>query len=369
MIYWLSLFFIELSLLYLYHKARSKKGRVFALWSIILGLVYFSGFRDGLGMDYWGYKDLCEREVYSFSALLLSEPVFRGIQSFCYNTEFSAVLLFIVSAFLVCAPSLYVYSKYINFTISAFVFMFFTDIYLSSMNIVSQFSAAGVILFGYYFYMKGNNKKNILIVLVSIFCGMLLHLSSVFMLLPLLFNRKKINVLLWFLLIVSSYIIPIDLVLRIPVVENLVVMLDYSDYFNYTSSGLNKLSVTNLYLHLLLLPFLLQIKRIINGEDAEKYIFLIKMYAMYLILNNLATGSLTITYRLAVFFVLFVPLLLTKLPLVINKSIACCLIVIPMLSLMLIRLSIGDRLTVPDRILPIESIYDKYYKPYENPNE
>lgn len=93
------------------------------------------------------------------------------------------------------------------------------------------------------------------------------------------------------------------------------------------------------------------------------------MYAMYLILNNLATGSLTITYRLAVFFVLFVPLLLTKLPLVINKSIACCLIVIPMLSLMLIRLSIGDRLTVPDRILPIESIYDKYYKPYENPNE
>ena len=53
---------------------------------------------------------------------------------------------------------------------------------------------------------------------------------------------------------------------------------------------------------------------------------------------------------------------------IVNKQIAYGLIIFPILFLMLFRLSSGDRLIVPDRILPIESVYDKYYRPYENPN-
>ena len=368
MIYWVGLFLLECLLFYCYNRVNSKKNKNIVLWSIILSLVYFSGFRDGLGMDYDGYRELCEREVYNFLAFYLSEPIFRALQSFCYNTDFSAVILFLISAFLVCACSLYVYSKFANFTLSAFVFIFFSDIYLSSMNLVSQFAAAGVILLGYYPYIREKNPKNLQIAIGSVFCGMLLHLSSLFMLLPLLFGRKRINVLLWVLFIVVSYFIPVEFFFRLPIIEHLVTLLNYQNYFTYTSSGTSSLSMTNIYMHLLLFPFLVRIKRITQSKHANEYIFLIKMYAMYLILNNFSTGNFTITYRLAVFFVLFLPLLLSKLPMIVNKQIAYGLIIFPILFLMLFRLSSGDRLIVPDRILPIESVYDKYYRPYENPN-
>lgn len=369
MVYWFGLFLIEVILLYQYNHSSTEKAKKRILWCIIFCLVYFSGFRDGLGMDYSGYKELCERETFNFSAILFSEPLFRALQTFCYNTEFSAVLLFLVSAFLTCALSLYVYSRFENFAIAAFVFIFFSDIYLSSMNIVSQFAAGGVILFGYYPLMQNRTKKNYIIAIVAVFIGTMLHLSSIFMLLPILFSDKNINITLWVCLIIASYIIPIDLLFRIPIIGNIIDLLNYSDYKSYTSSGINKLSITNLYMHCMLLPFIVNIKRIRNKENANEYIFLLKMYSMYLIFNNMSTGSLTITYRLAVCFVLFIPLLFAKLPLIIDKKLSLILIVIPLLILITMRLSSGDKLVVPDRILPVESIIDNNYNPYQNPNE
>lgn len=370
MIFWIGLFILEIVLLYLYKTTSSNKRKGVILWCLILSLVYFSGFRDGLGMDYSSYQELCEREVFSIdSFFLLSEPVFRGLQSFCYNTEFSAVILFLVSAFLTCSCSLLTYSKFENFTLAAIVFIFFTDIFLSSMNIVSQFAAAGVILLGYYPLIKERNRRNILYAIFAIFCATLLHLSSIFMIVPLFFNSDRININLWILLIVASYIIPVDIIFRIPIIGDILELLNYSNYTDYATVGLSKLSLTNLYMHLLLIPFIINIKSIKTKKNATEYFTLLKMYAMYLILNNLSTGSITITYRLAVFFVLFLPLLLAKLPNLINKQLAYTIIIIPLLILMSLRLSSGDKLTVPDRILPLESILDKHYNPYSNPYE
>lgn len=369
MVFWLGLFTIEAFLLILYNHSASEKNKRIILWCIIFCLVYFSGFRDGLGMDYSGYKDLCEHETFSFSALLLSEPLYRALQTFCYNTEFSAVLLFLVSAFLTCAISLYVYSKFENFVVAAFVFIYFSDIYLSSMNIVSQFAAGGIILFGYYPLMQYRCKKNYIIAIIAIVLGMTLHLSSIFMLLPLIFNDKKINIALWVSLIIASYFISVDIIFNLPVIGDLIDMLNYGVYKNYSSSGISKFSITNLYMHIMLIPFLFNINKIKCKQNSNEYYFLIKMFSMYLILNNLSSGSITTTYRLAVFFVLFIPLLFAKLPLIIEKRIAKLIIAVPLIILMAIRLSSGDKLVVPDRILPIESIIDKNYNPYQNPNE
>mgnify|MGYP003289162299 CR=1 FL=1 len=371
MIYWIALFAVEFILFYLYNKSHSIKRKQKILWCIIFCLVYFSGFRDGLGMDYTGYQQLCERQSFIDKALFLSEPLTLGLQAFCYNTFFSAVIYFVISSFLVCALSLITYSKFENFTLAAFVFVFFTDIYLSSMNIVSQFAAGGIILIGYYPYIKDNSKKNLYIAIGSVFLGMFIHLSSIFMLIPLAFKRSKnssTDILIWILLIVASFFIPIDLLFKIPFVGNIIEYLDYTNYTSYNVSGISKLSTTNIYMHLLLIPFILKYNAIKKRKDADEYIYLIKMYAIYLIMYNFSTGNLTITYRLACFFVLFIPLLLAKLPNIVGKSVAYFLIVFPMLILLSFRLATGDRLTVPTRILPIESIVDQYYNPYQNPD-
>ena len=366
--YWLGLFLVELMLLGCYKNSHSEKGRHFVLFWIIFCLVYFSGFRDGLGMDYWAYKNLCERSVYNDSVFWLSEPLFGGLQTFCYHTQFSAVVLFLASALLTCTCCMWVYSKSNNFVLAAFVFIFYTGIYLYSMNIVAQFTSASIILLGYYNYMKEKNKKTLIVLLCSIFCGMLLHLSSVFMIIPIFFNTQKLYMPLWVLFVILSLVIPMEYIFRIPIIRKVIDILNYSNYIGYQTSGIKKLSMTNMYMHLMIMPFLFNYKsKIKNRKDANEWIFLIKMFAMYLILNNLATGQFTISYRLAVFYVVFIPLLFAKLPQIIDKQMAYVLIVLPLLILMSMRLMIGDKLTVPERILPLNSILDKFYNPYQNP--
>ncbi len=363
--YWVGLFLVELILLGCYKHSHTEKGRNVALFWIIFFLVYFSGFRDGLGMDYSAYKGLCEREVYNSSLLWLSEPLFRGLQSFCYNTQFSAVFLFLTSAFMTCTCCLWVYSKNDNFVLAAFVFIFYTGLYLFTFNIVSQFTAASLILLGYFFYVKEKNSKTLIVLLCTIFCGVLMHRSSVFMLIPLFFRTRKLNMVMWVSLILLSFVVPMKIIFNIPGVRDFLIFSDYAEYMEYSMSGVKKLSLSNLYMHLLLIPFLINYKtKIKNRDDARECIFLIKMFAMFLIMSNLSTGNLTITYRLAVFFVVFIPILIARLPQIIDKKIAYLLIIVPLLILMSMRLMTGDRLTVPDRILPLNSIFDKYYNPY-----
>lgn len=366
--YWIGLLFIEILLLVCYKNSVSEKRKRVLFWGIVFVLVYFSGFRDGLGMDYSAYKDLCERVVYNDSLLWLSEPLFRAIQTFCYNTPFSAVVLFLVNAFVTCSCCLWVYSKSYNFVLAAFVFIFYTDIYLSSMNIVAQYTAASMILLGYFYYMKDRKGKTQIILLCSILFATSIHLSSVFMILPMFFSARKINISFWVLLILLSFVTPMEMIFRIPILGDIINYLNYGDYMSYTLSGIKKLSMTNLYINMLIVPFFLKFKsKIKNHKNESEFIFLIKMFAMYLILGNLSTGNLTITYRLAVFFVVFLPLLLAKLPQIMDKQLAYIIIIVPLLILLSTRLATGDRLTVPDRILPINSLLDRYYDPYIPP--
>ncbi len=373
MIYWIVLFVVETLLLLSYQKvAKLPALRKGILLLIILSLTYFSGFRDGIGMDYTAYKELCEHVVYqpdvsNFGLWILSEPLVSSLQTFCYETNLSAVLFFVTSSAIICGLCLWVYSQFEYFVWSAFIFIFFTGLYLYSMNITRQFVAAAILLLGYFPLLRENSKKNILIYIGTVFIAVLIHHSALFMILPLFFGRKNFNNLFIVIILIASFVLPINLISKMPSVLEVLDVLDYTSYMDYSSSGISKFSLSNIYLHLLLVPFLLKKKKILNREDSTSTILLIKLYVIYLVLMNLSSGELTITYRLAVYFSVFIPLLLVKLLDLMNKAQAKAIIVIPILILMGVRLATGDRLTVPNRILPLNSIYDSNYYPYNNP--
>lgn len=365
MIFWICLFIIELFLMYQYSLTQNQKAKKRILWAMILVLTYFSGFRDGLGADYAGYKELCERNVFYTGLWYLNEPLFTFWQKFCFETDFSAVLLFLISAFVTCASCLYTYSKFNNFVLAAFVFIFFTELYLFSFNIIQQFVANAIILLGSYPLLQNNDKRSKIIFAISIFVGFLIHRSSLIMFVVLLLSRKKFNNIVIFAAIIVSFFFPVQLLFQIEPVHDLIILLDYTSYLEYNASGISKFSTTNIFMNVMILPFLLNNRKLLKWQDGETYVLLVKLYALYLICNNLATGNFTITYRLASYFAVFIPLLFASLPRLIDRNIAKVCIIVPILILMFFRLFIGDKLTVPERILPVNSIMDSNYHPYE----
>ena len=98
--------------------------------------------------------------------------------------------------------------------------------------------------------------------------------------------------------------------------------------------------------------------------------FSLKMTVFGLICNNLSAGALPIAYRYSMMFSMFLPLLFAYLPKVIEGGIARLITYVPIFVLLmtLLYLRADDRIYCPLRLLPIESIYDAKYYPYENPD-
>lgn len=367
MIYWICLFVVVAFILKKYKNCNEQRGRNRYLVVLILILSYFAGFRDGLGMDYTANADLCSRESFYFGSEFLNEPLFLQLTNFCYKTEYSAVILFLICATITITATMNVYSKSDNFPLAAMIFVLYTGLYLQSFNIMRQFVAASIILFGASFMFQERSRKNVIIYILCLLVAFLFHKSSLVMLLVIPLFTESLNRLMIIVAIVVSFLIPTSIVLRLDSVLKILDMLDYTTYLNYSDSGWSKFSMTNIFLHSLLIPFLLYKNKIEALGNKKEIFVLIKLFVCFLVCNNLATSGLTISYRLATYFVIFFPLLMTKLPQIINRKMAYSWIFIPMIILMGTRLQSGDRLTVPNRILPPNSIYDANYRPYVNP--
>ncbi|MBQ4532053.1 MAG: EpsG family protein [Alistipes sp.] len=367
MIFWLFLLVYELILIYGYSRCVNRQKSLFLLF-IILGLIYFAGFRDGLGMDYTGYKELCEREIHYFGPKFLNEPIMILLQEFCYKTNFSAVLFFLINAILTNTICIYTYSKFDNFHIAAFIYIFYTGLYPATLNVVAQFTAATIMMCAYINYLQKSCVQNLVIVIISVLVGFCIHKSSIVMLFPIILSKKDYNIVIIVCSIIASLIIPVGQFLSSISIFNILDVLDYTAYLDYNNIIINKSSFVNIFTHILLIPFLLNKRKILNQKDSELYVFLIKVYVGYLICNNISAGGFSIAYRIAYLFVVFIPLLWAQIPKLINRRIAYILIIIPLFLLTILRISSNNRILVPQRILPLKSIIDENYHPYDNPN-
>lgn len=367
MLIWFCFFVIVYLLIYRYDKTITTKQKITFGVLYLITIVYFSAFRDGLGTDYTAYKSYCEREVFRFGLLLGQEPLASLLESFCYNTDFSAVVFFLVTSALICALCTWVYTKYNNAYIALFVFVTYTNLYLASFNLVRQFVAASIILIGAYYFIL--QKKSPLF-FACVFAAFLFHKSAVVFGLIYLLRKSDINPMLWTAIILASWVVDIQPLFNIPFIHDLVVYSDYQSYLSHNEHAYSRFSLSNLYMHAITLAFIWNSKRIKENDKNEHYIFALKLTAISIICSNFSAGSLAFAYRFTNFSSVFIPILFTFLPNLVGRKMVPIVAYIPICVLLwnLLFLNQDDRIYCPQKILPIESIYDNYYKPYDNPD-
>lgn len=367
MLIWFIFFLVSYFIIFIYDSSKSKRNKIFFYFLFLFVIIYFAAFRDGLGMDYTAYKSYCERDVLRSASILLTEPLAAILESFCYYTNFSAVIFFFVTSAITCILCLWVYKQYNYAYIAFFVFITYTNLYLSSLNLVRQFVASSLIVFGtYYFIIR---KKNILF-FFFIFLAFLFHKSSIFLFFIYFLKKNDYNPLLWTILLFGSWVINIQPLFNIPIIREIFISTNYLDYLNYDATAYSKTSLSNLYMHFIILYFLWNKNHIMKMADNNSCILSLKLSIISVICANFSAGDLPFAYRFTVFFSVFIPILFSFLPQLTNKNLAKTIIYIPLIILIWSVL-IGqrnNRIYCPNRILPIESIYDENYRPYENPD-
>lgn len=367
MIIWIIFLGVCYFFLFLYENPKANKKQKSSIWvGLVLFCVYFSTFRDGLGSDYTAYQSFCERNRIYGEIWLLMEPIPAFLYNVCYNTTISAILFFFVTSVIVCVSSLWIYSRFKNFYLSAFLFLTYTNLFLSSFNLVRQFTASAIILIAtYYFVMKKRSLWFFLFVLLAF----LWHKSAIFSIIIYFLWQKKLNSLLWILLLLISWMFPADLLLNIPIVGDLFNTLNYMDNFSHDELAYSKTSITNLYMHFMILLCIFNGNKV-KGNDKVCFNLALKLSMISVIFFNISANSLAFAYRLGIFYSVFLPILFSYLPALINKVFAKTIVYIPILFLLFVVLvnKKDDRVYCPEKILPIESIFDDNYHPYENPD-
>jgi hypothetical protein len=185
-------------------------------------------------------------------------------------------------------------------------------------------------------------------------------------------NDRKINSSIWIALLILSWLLPVNLLMSIPYLGNALDVLNYTNYLNYDTESYSRTSLVNLYMHLMVLLFLIKIGNKQNGVclNNKGFYLALKLTIISIIFSNISANSLPFAYRFAMFFSPYIPLLFSFLPTIFNKKNSIVLVVVPIFVLLMafFTFNIDDRIYCPQRILPLKSVYDDYYKPYDNPD-
>lgn len=186
-----------------YGLSRSNRLTVFHLIGL-LTICFIVGFRFEIGNDWIGYKEYFEQLSY-FKITYDQQPFEIGyylVNKVFAVLGFNYTSIFFLSAFLTWY---FIYKSVPAFLLPIVLFYFFVDeIFFSSMNLVRQFIAIGLFLYGLRFIVNKEFYKYLSVILF----GSLFHVS-VLITLPLYFlpYKKMYNQTSWVLLFILSIIL------------------------------------------------------------------------------------------------------------------------------------------------------------------
>lgn len=331
-------------------KNLSEHSRKFYQLSLILLLIWFSGFRDGLGQDYEGYyENLKNGANLSFTT---NEPLFSLFANIVYYTSFSSQFFFLVMAIITNTLLINSFYRYNNTFIIIFIFLTCVIFYFNTFNLVRQMCAASIFVYS----VRYIENKQIFKYLVLILAAISIHASAIF-LVPVYFiiNRNIPKNVILFILILSIYIGQIKQINLLPLLSKYIPL--YSYYLDEgklitTSSGF-----LTLFFNLCLI-LLLFCKKIISSDIKNNIAF--NLFFIGVILYNLIPSFFYI-FRFAIYFIIFAPIILPSLKYVISKQLSLILL-ITCFGLMFgnyIYKNLDNKKVIPDKILPISSIFDE----------
>lgn len=277
---------------------------VLLLFSTIIFVLLWivAGFREGVGTDYYPYKDyFFKTEVYT----LFNNPFEWGyyllnkiINILTGNSRF----IFLIVSFFI----LYVINKTIlkhspNYYLSILLFinLYF---YFNSLNIMRQFIAIAIVFYSVqYIYQRDLKRFSISIVIASFF-----HLTSLFFWFMYFIVQKKYKTYVYLLGILLSFLF----VFLFPYITNLliVIMPRYEAYLTNMFTSSSSYSVILIIISTLMFAYIL----LRNKEWEKENIILFNLVYIGLILNIAASFNF-LFYRVSIYFYIFVILLIPNL--------------------------------------------------------
>lgn len=192
MIIYLTSFAIMLIITYIADKRiKNKALKVFLYVLGTIPLILVSSLRVDVGFDY------NKRYVHDYNAIKdgnLKDSLeigFKLIIKFCLIFTDNPRILFVITSCLILGlifASIYINSE--NKVLSIFLF-FAGGFFFGSLNLVRQYLAMSLILFGSGFLLK-EKKRYILIYLIFLGLAILIHTSSIVGIILVLFRKRKI---------------------------------------------------------------------------------------------------------------------------------------------------------------------------------
>lgn len=352
MLYWIA--FLALALVFtsfsLNNNLDKNIRKVFKILLILL-LIYFSGFRDGLGQDYLGY----EMDIkYGYNSVIsLYEPMYSILVLLINHTFLSSKFFFLFMAIItnvLFVTSFYRYKQKNTFLIM-FIYLFGVIFYASSFNLVRQMCAASIFVYGIKYIKDRNFIKYLLFVLIAAS----IHASAIF-LIPVYFIANKIysNSILIFLLVLSIYLGQTVVINDVSSLSRF--LLSYDRYVTVESPDTSSGYLT-LFFNICLFLLIIRKEKLITNCNLN---IEFNLFFIGVILYNLMP-SLYMIFRFAIYFIMFAPIVLPYLHVVFPKQLAYTFLVLffsVLFSYYMYR-NIDNPRVIPSKILPITSIFDK----------
>lgn len=318
-------------------------------------LIYFSGFRDGLGQDYENY---ITKIVFDSNLNWFNEPTFTLLAKLITDTTLSPVVIFVLFAIvtILCYFSYFKHQNKQYLASTLIMFCLIPVMYFNTFNLVRQTCASALFFYSLSFIHDKKLWKYAFVILLAA----TVHLSSI-ILLPLCFLiDKEIKSLL----LVAIAITPL---IAAPVLEPVMSLFSIFDKYSLYLGYSEKMGPSMIILLYNVIGFTCLIfrKHIIRTQWDN-----ISLNVLFLLLafSNLSF-KIYFSFRLSVFFI---PAFAYVFPLVINYffnnkvlTYLCSLALSLLLFFTLIFSSNGNnKKIVPDSILPITTIEDLAFKKY-----
>ena len=293
----------------------SKKNIIFYYISLII-MIFFSGLRSHVGVDYDSYLEIFENIANSYEDNIFNypfEPLNVVIVKIILIIGFSNQFIFLIYSFITMLGIGYFVKKMsVSKEFSMFIFLTISIYYLSTLNGIRQWVAISMILVSIVNMIEKKHIKSMFFFIIA----SLFHSSSmIFLIMPFLIKRwpKKILIIIFSLSVVFAKLIFF-------IIEN----SKYSIYIkglNFDQKGSYLFFSLYILVILGLIVFLGYFNQSVNFQKKEIVLINMSILSLFtlIVLNILEIDFLTLM-RVNMYFqpqlIILIPLVISK----INKS-------------------------------------------------
>lgn len=348
MIYWFGFHLLIITLLAIYSNCKNVIIKKRIVYLIIFFLIYFSGFRDGLGSDYDRYiVGIAARANISNLVFGFSEPLFNFICIFIDVSIFSPILFFLLAAYVTNAGICgFLFKDNLYAAWSILFYLLIPTLYPMSFNIVRQFFSVGIFFYSLRFLGVSFKKYFFLCLLAA-----LMHMSAI-ILIPFYWILNK-NIKRNYL-VIGAVALSVLLFIGISIIGS----ADYK--YSETAYSEDSIGASGLifFYNLLFLLFIIN-KKVFSGIKPLHR----NLFVLYIIIVDMSFSNYNF-YRLSYYFY---PIVTVMIPYVFCKYFKNNILNVAFVSILLLSQyvsivsNIDDKTVVPQKILPVLSVFDKYY--------